>query len=319
MAKIKIIFMGTPEFSVVIAEALKDADYIDLVLIITNPDKKVGRKQILNPSPIKVFAQKYQIPFLQPENIKTEEFYNQLISVAPDLIVVASYGKIIPKNILNIPKYGSINVHPSLLPKWRGPSPIQYSILHGDKETGTTIMLIDEQMDHGPILAQQKLKNNELGIMNYEKLSKKLADLSADLLIKTIPLWIEGKIKPRAQDDTKATYSKILKKEDGKIDFKKETAIEIERKMRAFYPWPGAYAEIQISGRKQILKILQSEIIEISPKNLIAGQFFITDKNELAAVCKIGALILKQVQLEGKKSMGGIEFYRGHREIIKEG
>lgn len=315
-SRIRTIFMGSTDFSLAILKKLKNANFIKLILIVTNPDKPVGRHQILTFSPTKIFAQKHNIPFIQPEVIKSENFYKKIKKCNPDLIIVAAYGKIIPKRILSIPKYGSLNVHPSLLPKWRGPSPIQYAILNGDKITGTTIILMDEFMDHGPIVAVSKLKIQKIKF-NFSQLSKKLAGLSAELLIKTIPKWINREIQPKAQNDNLATYSKIIKKEDGKVDFIKETANEIERKIRAFYPWPGAYVNIKIFGKNKILKILEAKVIKKIPKkNLMPGDFFKKNK-EVAIVCKKDSLLLKKVQVEGKKPISGEDFYKGyHKQLI---
>jgi len=277
--------MGTPEFGEIILEGLVKNDYKP-ILVITAPDKSVGRKQILTSTPVKKIAKKYNIPVVhQPEEVK---------KIKPDLIIVAAYGQILPKEILEIPKYGCLNVHPSLLPKYRGASPIQTTILNGDKETGVTIILMDEKMDHGPILGQREL---EFSIFNFQfsKLHDKLAELGVKLLIETIPKWINGKIKPKPQDESKATYTKVLKKEDGKVDWSK-SAQEIERQVRAFYPWPGAFFFIKHKGKILRVKILKADI------------------------SKEDKLIIKKIQPEGKKPMSFEEFKRGHHDFeLKEG
>ncbi|MFH1392873.1 MAG: methionyl-tRNA formyltransferase [Patescibacteria group bacterium] len=268
----KIVFMGTPEFSVTILEALLDSNY-EIVAVITNPDAPVGRKQILTPSPVKILAEKNKIPVIQPEKMRDNI----------DLAIVAAYGKIIPKNILDVPRFGTINVHPSFLPKYRGASPIQNAILNGDKKTGVTIMKLDEEMDHGPILA-----NSELLIANsdtYESLSQKLAIAGAELLIKTIPDYVSGKIKPVEQKHSEATYTKIIKKEDGKINWSK-SASETERMIRAFYPWPTAWT----IWDGKILKILEAKI-------------------------RNGSLEIKKLQLEGGKILPIKEFLNGHKDF----
>ena len=267
--------MGTPEFGAIILEKLCLTN-LKPVLVITAPDKPVGRKQILTPSAVKIVAQRH--------NIKVGHRMSNFLKIRPNLIIVAAYGQILPKKILKIPKYGCLNVHPSLLPKYRGASPIQYAILNGDKKTGVTIMLMDEKMDHGPILNQQKRKINSK--ITYEELLKELANLGAKLLIGTIPKWIQGKIKPKPQDHSKATYTKILKKEDGKIDWTKKPE-EIERQIRAFNPWPGTYT---IYNKKR-LKILKTEILK-------------------------GRLIIKEVQLEGKRQMNFKDFLNGHPDFL---
>ena len=213
-SKIKIAFWGAPEFSVKILEALKGAGLAP-DLIITNPDKPVGRKMILTPPPAKQWAEKNNILFWQPVKIDAD-FILKFSEFKSDLCIVASYGKILPKEILDIPEYKFINVHPSLLPKLRGPSPIQSAILSGEKETGVTIMLMNEKMDEGPILAQRKL---EFSIFNFQfsKLEEELAKLGGKLLVETIPKWINGKIKPQEQNHGEAAYTKKLKKGDGLI------------------------------------------------------------------------------------------------------
>ena len=276
---LKIIFIGTSQFAAIILDKLCQAN-LKPVLVITAPDKPVGRKQIITPPPAKLTAEKYDIPISQPKVISNFQFP---IS-KPDLIVVAAYGQIIPKEILKIPRYGCLNVHPSLLPKYRGPSPIQAAILNGDKETGVTIIKMTEKVDAGPIIANIKYQISNIKI-NYETLHNKLAELGTDLLIKTIPLWIKGKIKEKLQDESKASYTKILTKEDGLINWR-DPIEKIERQIRAFNPWPGAYTIY----RGKMLKILEADIVN-------------------------NQLILKKVQLEGKKPMRFEDFLRGHQDF----
>jgi len=276
---LKIIFIGTSQFAAIILDKLCQVN-LKPVLVITAPDKPVGRKQIITPPPAKLTAEKYGIPISQPKVISNFQFP---IS-KPDLIVVAAYGQIIPKEILKIPRYGCLNVHPSLLPKYRGPSPIQAAILNGDKETGVTIIKMTEKVDAGPIIANIKYQISNIKI-NYETLHNKLAELGTDLLIKTIPLWIKGKIKEKLQDESKASYTKILTKEDGLINWR-DPIEKIERQIRAFNPWPGAYTIY----RGKMLKILEADIVN-------------------------NQLILKKVQLEGKKPMRFEDFLRGHQDF----
>jgi len=302
-SKIKIVFLGTPEFSAIILEKLVKNSYNPL-LVVTAPDKPVGRKQILTPPPAKIIAQKYNLPVLQPANLKNStgiHFLKLLKQKAPDLIITAAYGQILPKKILNIPKYGCLNVHPSLLPKYRGPAPIQAAILNGDKKTGVTIILMDEKIDHGKIISSSQFLISNKKI-TYQELSQKLAELGADLLIKTIPKWINNKIKPRPQNDSKATYTKIIKKEDGKIDWSKP-AQEIERKIRAFYPWPGAFTFFKKSNKILRVKILDAIIAKKeNPKKLCLR-------------CGKNYLIIKKLQPESKKPMTGEDFLKGYADF----
>lgn len=285
--QIKIVFIGTSEFGAIILNRLVKNNYKP-VLVITQVDKPAGRKQTLAPSPVKKEAK------LLPRSkaglkIKVDYDLKEIKKIKPDLIITAAYGKIIPKETLEIPEYGALNVHPSLLPKYRGPSPIQTVILNGDKETGVTIMLMDEKMDHGPVLAQQESKI-PITKITYKELSEELAELSAKLLVETIPKWIKREIKVKEQDHSQASYTKIIKKEDGRIDWNKP-AQEIERKIRAFDPWPGAFTFIKKKDKKIRIKILQAEL------------------------SKDNKLIIKKLQPEGKKPMSFEEFKKGYHEF----
>ncbi len=251
----KIVFMGTPEFGVKPLKALINTDY-QVIGVITAPDKPVGRKQVLTASPVKITAQKHNIPVYQPED------KNGLLRIVeklqPNLAVVAAFGMIFTEEILKIPKYGFLNIHPSLLPRWRGASPIQSAILAGDQITGVSIMLLNEKMDEGPILSQQELKVEK---RNYKELENELSESGARLLIETIPKWINEEIKPREQKHEKATYTKKITKENGLIDWNEMPEI-IERKIRTYNAWPGAYTFI--NGRRLI--ITQVEIKNTSLK-----------------------------------------------------
>jgi len=301
----KIIFFGTPEFAEIVLEKLIKTEYKP-IMIVTAPDKPVGRKQILSTPPVKQLAQKNKIKLIQPKLLNNATG-QELIEIAPDLFIIAAYGLILPQEILNIPKFGSLNIHPSILPKYRGASPIQSTILANDDETGVTIMLMDEKVDHGPILAQKNIKiKNE----NTVSLSKKLAQLGADLLIDTLPKWFTKKIKPVTQNHKKATFTRLIKKNHGKINWTK-SAQQIEQMFRAYQPWPGIYTMLD----NQTLKILEIDILEID-HNKQPGTVFFTKNKELAVICDKDALILKQVQLQGKKSTSGKSFLNGHQQII---
>jgi len=248
----KYIFFGTPNFAAIILEKLIKAGFIPEA-VICNPDRPVGRKKIITPPPTKISAQKYGITILQPEILAN--YKSQITNYKPDLFIVAAYAKIIPKEILEIPRFGVIGVHPSLLPKYRGSSPVQFAILNGDEETGVTLYLMDDKMDHGPIL-----KNYKLQITNYkftyEELLKKLAELGADLLIETLPKFLKGEITLLPQDENQATYTKKFKTEDGYVDLKKDDPLLIERKIRALNPEPGVFTFIN----KKRIKLLEAKI-----------------------------------------------------------
>lgn len=337
--KIKILFFGVPEFSAIVLEKMISANYIPAA-VITSTDKTIGRKQVLTPPPIKQRIMNYKkeiknkIKILQSDNVKNLKL--EIINLQPDLIILTAYGQIIPKEILEVSKYGCLNVHPSLLPKYRGASPIQTAILNDDNETGITIMLMDEKLDHGSIIASQKLeiKNLKSEIPNkpktiiskitYEELYNRLAEMGGKLLIETIPKWIKGEIKEQTQNHSKATFTKIIKKQDGQIDWQK-SAQEIERMTRAYSEWPGVYTYLKIPKNKifKILKIIKARVVETKNKEKLGKIFLIKNKvndprkkSELAVSCGQNVLILEEVQLEGKKQMTAQEFLNGYPKII---
>jgi methionyl-tRNA formyltransferase len=311
-SKFKIVFMGTPEFGAVILEGLLKGGY-EPVLVVTETDKPVGRKQIITPPPVKIAAEKFNISIEQPEEIKNLKL--KIKNLKPDLGIAAAYGKIIPKDILDIPKYGFINIHPSLLPKYRGPSPIQAAILNGDKETGVSIILMNEKMDSGDIISNSKFKIQNSNLTCTE-LHNKLAESGTELLLETIPKWIKGEIKPVPQDESKATYTKILTKEDGRIDWKK-TAEELERRVRAFDPWPGTHTFWQAMNNEIIrVKILKARVYQ-SPANKTypIGKVLVVPQNEIGVQCGEDFLVVEKLQMEGRGIMNSEEFLRGHPDF----
>jgi methionyl-tRNA formyltransferase len=306
--KIKIVFMGTPEFGAVILEKLCRSEYKP-VLVITAPDKPVGRKLILTPPPVKITAQKYGIPLRQPE--KNSSLKSEISDLKPDLIIVASFGRILPKEILELPKYGCLNLHPSLLPQYRGATPIQSAILDGCEKTGVSVILMDEKMDHGPIVAQKTLaiEKQETAVSLFSK----LAELSADLILETIPKWLGNKIKAGQQDESRATFTKILTKEDGRIDWRRP-AEEIERKIRAFNPWPGTYC----LANNKIFKILEAGVLiqtENGPFGPI-GKTYLASNDKIAVLTGKDFLIIEKLQLAGKKETTVADFLKGHLDFV---
>ena len=320
-----IVFFGTPKLSSVVLQKLIDSGYKPS-LVITSPDKPVGRKKELTPSPVKILATKYHINILQPNKLST--ITGLLRQINPDLLVVAAYGKIIPKEILDIPKYNALNIHPSLLPKYRGPSPIQSAILNGDKKTGATIMLMDEKMDHGPLITNYQ--SSTIHSDTYETLGNKLFKIGADLLIEILPKYLEGKTKLKKQNHKKATYTKIIKREDGLIDWNK-SADYIEHQLRAFTPWPGIYT----IWEDKRLKILELEIqntplflryYAVSKKKFFSIFTKFLKKTAVGQVIKTntgfaiqsgnGFVVPKKLQLEGKNPQTAKEFLNGHPKII---
>jgi methionyl-tRNA formyltransferase len=309
----KIIFIGTPEYGAIVLEGLIKGGYRP-VLAVTVPDKPKGRKQILTPPVVKVVAKKHNIPVEQPEIIKNLKL--KIKNLKPDLGILAAYGQIIPKDILDIPKFGFLNIHPSLLPKYRGPSPIQFTILNGEKKSGVTIILMDEKIDHGPIISQKSLEIKEQE--TAETLHNKLAQLGAYLLLETVPKLVKGLIKPKEQDDAQATFTKILFKEDGKIDWKKPVEL-LEREIRAFYPWPGSYIIWENKGKLIKIKILKARAFK-SPDffkvKYPIGKILVVPQNEIGVQCKKDFLVIEKLQPEGKKEMIAEDFIRGHLNFI---
>ncbi|OHA00650.1 MAG: methionyl-tRNA formyltransferase [Candidatus Sungbacteria bacterium RIFCSPHIGHO2_02_FULL_47_11] len=305
----RIIFLGTPDFALPPLDTLINNGY-NVVAVVTNPDELVGRKQILTPPPIKFFAGKYKIPVYQPVNLKIKNW--KLKIPESDLYIVAAYGKIIPREILEIPKHGVLNVHPSLLPRWRGPSPIQYALLNGDTKTGVTIIQMDELMDHGPVLMQRELSISKI---TYLQLHDELARLGATLLLETLPQWLNGKIKPTPQDDSQATYSKILTKESGRIDWSR-TAEEIERKVRAFSPWPGAWTLWPTNKKIDRILIDAAEISDEDASEKTPGLVWKSRDGNLFIQTGRGSIAVKDLTKAGKKTMGAEAFLRGNDAIL---
>lgn len=280
---LKVIFFGTPDLVIPVLETL--CRNFNLVGVVTAPDRPVGRKQVLTPSAV---AQRARQDGLNIKNIfKPERLDDQLIrqltKLSPDLIIVAAYGKIIPQTILDIPRLGALNIHPSLLPKYRGASPIQAAILAGDSSSGVTIIKMDVQMDHGSILAQEEIKLSEED--TFDNLSNKLFQQAANLLIKILPDYIGRKIQPMGQDHQQATYCKLIKKEDGYFEFNNPPSPQqLERMIRAYYPWPTAWT------------IWKDKVVKFLPKGVVHPQ-------------QIG------VQLEGKKPVPLKDFLNGRPDL----
>jgi methionyl-tRNA formyltransferase len=301
--QIRVIFMGTPEFSLLgFKELIAEPSY-DIVGVFTQTDKPVGRKQIMTPPPVKQLALKHGLNIFQPEKIKNE--LENIKNLKPDLIVVIAYGKIIPQSILDIPTYGCINVHASLLPKYRGAACLNAPILNGDQETGVTIMQMEAGLDTGPILRQAKI--NLEGRETLEDVHDRLSALGAELLVPTLKDFVAGNIESQIQDESSASYINTLSKEDGKIDWSKP-AIEIERMVRAYNPWPGTYA---LEGEK-IIKIISVSpgILETNEHKI--GEVFMADNN-LAVQCGQDSLVILKLQTAGKKMMMSEEFLRGNK------
>jgi methionyl-tRNA formyltransferase len=300
--------MGTPEFAVTILESLLQGSY-QVLAVCTQADKPTGRGHPVVLPPVKKLALERQIPVIQPETLKSREVVEKLASLQPELIIVAAFGLILPQEVLSLPKFGCLNVHPSLLPRHRGPSPVANAILWGDELTGVTIMLMDAGMDTGPILAQEKLT---ISLTNTSgSLSCKLAGVGARLLLATLPGWLEGKLKPQAQDESQATYSKLITGKDGEIDWHL-SALELWRRVRAYNPWPSCYTWYE--GKR--LKVHEAVPLGDMATGEIAEVVALPEPPGVGVVTKHGILGLCQVQLEGRREMSIDDFVRGKRDFI---
>lgn len=297
MSKIKTIFFGTHDFAATILQGLLDSDIVSVEIVFTQPDRKTGRKQTLEESPVKKLAKKYNLKIEQPETLKNYELRTENCELA----IVAQYGLIIPKNIIDSFPKGMINVHGSLLPKYRGASPIQAALVNGEKETGVTIMLMDEKMDHGPILSQESMPIDPDD--TYTTLASKMAKNGLILLLNTLPDWLNNHLNATPQDESQVTFTKLLTKEDGLVDFNK-TNDKIYNQYRGLTPWPGVWC-MRNGKRLKLLKIAKSD------KNLPAGEAS-TENKHIFIGCGKGSVELLELQLEGKVAMDAPTFLNGY-------
>ena len=298
---IRVVFMGSPDFSLPALRAL--AENYPVVGVVTQPDRPAGRGREIKLPPVKQLAQKLDIPIIQPTRLKELQAIEQFKAWDADLIVVAAFGQILRPAVLDLPPYGCINVHASLLPRWRGAAPINAAILHGDDKTGVTIMKMDPGLDTGPILSK-----SEIPIQADEtaaSLSPKLAQLGSDLLIKTLPAYLRGELIPQPQDDSLATYIPMLKRTDGELDFN-ESAQALARRVRAFNPWPGTY----LIWGDQRLKVHRAHATSATSPGV--GVFTIQEGCPAIGTSD-GLLVLDEVQPSGKRAMPGDIFLRGAR------
>lgn len=302
----RVVFFGTPTLARSILEALVADAEIDVVGVVCQPDEPVGRKAVLTAPPTKQFAIEHKIPVFQPTKLKDETFLAAIDSLRADVAVVLAYGRILPQILLDRIPRGFINVHPSLLPKYRGPSPIQAAILAGDSVTGVSIMKLDAGMDTGPLLAQSKidLADDETS----ETLTAKVINLSAQLLIETLKGYVAGTISPITQSANGVSICKMLSREDGKIDWS-ESASAIDRKVRALTPWPGTSTTWTIGGKEIAVKILKTHRTESDSREIGIPR---SKSGKLVVDSADGTLEILQLQPAGGKPMTGAEFGRGY-------
>jgi len=309
MPPLRIIFMGTPELARVCLATLLNASEFEVVAVVTQPDRPKGRDLKLQPSPVKELAVSRGIPVLQPERARDEAFLKQLSAFASDLIAVAAFGQILPKTILDLPRYSCLNVHTSLLPKYRGAAPIQWAILHDEPETGVTIMKMDVGMDTGDIVTHQTTPINPAD--NAQTLHDRLAKMGAELLVRTIPDYVAGKIVPQPQPTNGVSLAPKIKKQDGQINWS-QPARTIWNRIRGLVPWPGAFTSISAQPQPQLLKIWESQVAEALGETAPPGTILQADKSGILVSCAPGAIRLLTVQREGGKRLIAAEFLAGH-------
>ena len=297
---IRIVFMGSPDFSLPSLRSL--AQTYQVIGVVTQPDRASGRGRELKAPPVKLLAQELNIPVIQPQKLREPEAKQQLQAWSPDLIVVAAFGQILKKDVLDMPRYGCINIHASLLPRWRGAAPINAAVLAGDEETGVTIMKMDVGLDTGPMLGMKsiRIKPEDTAGSLFETLST----LGADLLIETLPAYMDGKLIPQPQPEEGVTYAPMLKKENGLLDFN-QPAVDLERRVRAMNPWPGAWFE----WNGAMLKVHKAHV---GQGKAGAGKRLV-EQDQPAVGAGGGVLILDEVQPPGKKPMSGKSFLAGAR------
>ncbi|MEK7576521.1 MAG: methionyl-tRNA formyltransferase [Patescibacteria group bacterium] len=301
-----ILFFGTPEFASPSLSALVENGY-KIVGIVTMPDEPAGRNQTLTPPPIKILAESLGLPIFQPKKLEKEMWLNSMPEA--DIFVLVAYGKILPSWLLELPRFGTINIHPSLLPKFRGPSPIQNALLAGEKTTGVSIMLMDKDIDHGPILALQQIPiDNTDTIIS---LSEKLAYIGAKILCQTIPEWTSHSLKPIAQDHSKATFTKIIKKEDGHINWSRE-AKQIINQLRAFAIWPKCWTILENNSQKTRIIILNAHTTTRQSHTVTPGTSII-NTNEFLIATNDYFIAIDKLQPENKKEMSASAFLQGYK------
>jgi methionyl-tRNA formyltransferase len=305
---IRVVFMGTPALAATVLTALLKAPGVQVVGVVAQPDKPVGRKLQLTPPPVKVEALAHGLPVWQPLKARDPGFLAELQSAAPDVLVVAAYGQLLPPALLAIPPHGCLNVHTSLLPRWRGAAPIQWALAEGDAETGVTLMLMEAGLDTGPRLAEvrTRITDDDTG----QTLHDRLAELGATLVVDQLRPWVEGRLPAVPQPSEGVTYARKITREDGRLDFT-QPARHLWRRLRAFTPWPGAFCEWPSPAGSRLLKVHRGAVMEgiLGPPGTVVR----CDRDGLVVACGEGGLVLQEVQLEGGKRLTAEQFSAGHR------
>src|SRR5438876_5160583 len=307
MSPLRIVFFGTAELACASLSALVESPGISVATVVTQPDRPKGRSLHPQSSPVKVLAAGMPLPVLQPERARHENFVQTLGEFQPDLIVVAAYGQILPKALLELPRFGCLNVHASLLPKYRGAAPIQWSILNDERETGVTIMKMDEGLDTGDLLASQSTPITPAD--NAQTLQNRLARIGAGLLVKTVQEYVAGEVVPRKQPQTGASYARKINKDDGRLDWT-QPARSLWNRVRALDPWPGTYAFLSAEPKPLLLKIRQAEVADRSSGS--PGEIVESSRNGIVVACGQQSLRILSLQREGGRRMSAQEFLTGH-------
>ncbi|CAI8795372.1 10-formyltetrahydrofolate:L-methionyl-tRNA(fMet) N-formyltransferase [Brevibacillus sp. IT-7CA2] len=311
MKDARILFMGTPDFAVSSLTAVLEAGY-NVIGVVTQPDRPVGRKQVLTPPPVKEAALRHGLLVLQPEKIKAEEALEEVLALEPDLIITAAYGQILPKKLLDAPKYGCINVHASLLPKYRGGAPIHKSIVEGEAETGVTIMYMVEALDAGDMLSKVVVPIEERDTVGT--LHDKLAAAGSELLMATVPRLLAGELVAEQQDHSAATFAPNIKRTDEKIDWSR-SAEQIYNQVRGLNPWPVAFTTCE----GKIWKLWWVEKMPTSVEGKEPGTIIAREEDGIVVTCGSGAVKITELQPEGKKRMSALDFLRGAGSSIEIG
>jgi methionyl-tRNA formyltransferase len=303
---LRIVFMGTAEWACASLKALLTSEQYLVVAAVTRPDRPQGRDLKEQAPPVKTMAAEAGVPVLQPERARDPGFAAELAALRPDVIVVAAYGQILPQAVLDLPKFGSVNVHGSLLPKYRGAAPIAWAILNNEPETGVSIMKMAAGLDTGDVLSRRAtpIDPDETAADLHDR----LATIGAKLLVATLPPFVAGHITPQPQDNSAATYARKITKADGRVDWS-QPALDLRNRLRAFTPWPGAFANWIESGRPRLLKMWRAQIERRQGR---PGEVLQADKTGLVIACGADALRIEQLQLEGGRKMTAAEFLAGH-------
>ena len=320
-----IVFMGTPEYVIRPLESLLTSDHAEIAGVYSQPNRPVGRGGVMTPPPVGVYCRERGLPLFQPASLRNASAHQELADLKPDVVVVAAYGKILPAEVLQIPKYGCLNIHPSLLPRYRGPSPVVTALLEGDQTTGVTVMVVDEGMDSGPVIAQvtTEISPEETAV----GLTYRLFQDGGDLMASILPRWAAGEIEPLEQDDSLVTMTRKITKLDGEADWR-QPAQQLAQKVRAFDPWPGLYS----SWKGKMLKATKvrpvsnvgagvnqpsgGQLNASQPSTSPPGEIVRTEYGSIAVATGDGLLMLDEVQLEGRRPMATEEFVRGQRDFV---